>query len=325
MGQVQKSMEATQRQRYKDIQTAYQDARRNATRIAAAKRIWSDSMAGWAVAGAAATTTSTYTGVGEDAAKLIEALRNQERLADLISFEQLDEAVVALGAVLRTNSITPEPPILPNRLAEDRRTVLLLIDYALTSWSVREQRKFDERSARFAPGGEIAPTTLGNIAASMRAYGTTRYGINLDTFWTRLQPLLASGNKDFYSGLQDSKTQLDFLIACCCLSALSTAVWLPLLAVRGALWWLFLAVALGGPAASWLCYELAVESYVVFTELVRTSVDLYRFSLLQALHIALPKGIRDERAVWNALRKLATDGREAVDLTYQHDPKGGNG
>jgi hypothetical protein len=61
----------------------------------------------------------------------------------------------------------------------------------------------------------------------------------------------------------------------------------------------------------------------VFTELVRSSVDLYRFPLLQALHVALPGGIREERAIWNALQRLSTFGEEAVDLSYQHDAKGG--
>jgi hypothetical protein len=158
----------------------------------------------------------------------------------------------------------------------------------------------------------------------MQGYGITRYNINLETFWPRLQPVLAAANKDYYQGLLDSKTQLDFLIACCWLSAITAAVWVLLLAVTGGPWWLFLIVALAGPLAAGFCYELAVENYVAFTELVRASVDLYRFQLLQQLHIALPGGIRDERATWQALQRLSTYGRESVDLSYQNDPKGGN-
>ena len=106
------------------------------------------------------------------------------------------------------------------------------------------------------------------------------------------------------------------------MSAISTAIWVPILVFSGGPWWLFLIVATAGYFATWLCYELAVRNYVVFTELVRASVDLYRFPLLQALHIALPGGIRDERAAWAALQSLSTYG-QPVDISYQNDAKGG--
>ena len=323
LDKVRQSMEATERARYNDVENAYQEARSEAGLISDAKQRWSDYMADEAAKGIQATTTNTYTGLAEPAAQAIEELRVLHRQAQRIDLASLANAVGLLGTELARNNIRVYPsPHGHNRLSEDRLDLLSLVDYAKDVWSVREQQKFNEL-ARFGIGN-IAPTALGNIAASMQGYGMTRYGINLETFWGRMQPILASANKDFNGGLQDSKTQLDFLIVCCWLSAISTAVWLPVLAVTGGPWWLFLMVALAGPLAAWFCYGLAVESYVVFTELQRTSVDLYRFPLLQALHIALPAGIRDERASWNALQRLSTYGRETVDLSYQHDPKGGN-
>jgi hypothetical protein len=319
-GGLLKRMEATQRAHHDRIQRRYQNARNEGARIADAKPRWVDFMSAEAVKGTQARA-NTYTGTSEAAAQALEILRNLQHQAAAIGSASLADAVVKLGAELAVNNIRVLPPNGVNRLSEDRRELLRLIDYARDVWSALELQDFNNL-ARFGVGN-IAPTALGNIAASMQGYGITRYGINLDTFWSRLQPTLASVNKDFYGSLQDSKTQLDFLIACCWLSAITTAAWLPILILTGGPWWLFLTVALAGPAAAWFCYGLAVESYVVFTELVRTSVDLYRFSLLQALHMPLPAGIRDERAAWTALQRLSTFGRESVDLTYQHGAQGG--
>jgi hypothetical protein len=86
---------------------------------------------------------------------------------------------------------------------------------------------------------------------------------------------------------------------------------------------LFAVAAIGGPVATCFFYFLATKNYRVFAELVRTSVDLFRFQLLKALHVSLPNGIRDERATWTALQRLSTFGAEWVELSYQHEPKSG--
>ena len=95
-----------------------------------------------------------------------------------------------------------------NRLSEDRRELVTLIDYARDAWSSRELQMFKQGTGFGL--ASLAPTALGNVATSMQAYGITRYHINLETFWPRLQPIIASANKDFYLGLLDSRTQLDF-------------------------------------------------------------------------------------------------------------------
>jgi hypothetical protein len=311
--------EARQREKYAAIVTDYSQARDEGARIADSSRRWRDDLSDAAVHGLA-RSANRYT-AASPAAVEIERLRQCSRNAEAIPYRDLDNAVTLLEAELSANNIRIPGPGGVNLLAEDRRSLLRLIDYAEDAWAARRLDRFNERSRYGA--GHIAPTAMGNVAASMQGYGLTRYGMNLETFWTRLQPILAAGNKDFYGGIQDAKTQLDFLVACFWLNLFSAAVWLPVLAVGLAPWWLFVAVAAGGPSICLLCYALAVQSYIVFTELVRSSVDLYRFPLLQALHVALPGGIREERAIWNALQRLSTFGEEAVDLSYQHDAKGG--
>ena len=54
---------------------------------------------------------------------------------------------------------------------------------------------------------------------------------------------------------------------------------------------------------------------------MRTSVDLYRFSVLRAMHIPIPTSIRQERLIWGTLQKLTILGQEDVELTYAQQNK----
>ena len=119
--------------------------------------------------------------------------------------------------------------------------------------------------------------------------------------------------------------QLDFLVACVFLSAVEHRR----LAGRPA--------DLGRPRAGccwpWRCwgccsarlfYLAATENYVAFGELVRSSIDLYRFELVDALRVARPRSLRDERALWHALQRVSAAGQEGIDLSYRHqDPAEG--
>ena len=194
--------------------------------------------------------------------------------------------------------------------------LLVLFDYAEDEWVARERTMANRLEARFGTGA-IAATAFGNVGESMQHYAFSRYRINLAVFWSRLQPLVQQ-HKEFYAGLQDAKVQLDFMVVCVFLSAFSTAVWLVVLPIWASVGWLLLAVVVLGPLLSRLFYLAATENYVAFGELVRSSVDLYRFDLLDALHVARPRSLRDERVLWDALRRVSAAGQEGVDLSYRH-------
>ncbi len=85
-------------------------------------------------------------------------------------------------------------------------------------------------------------------------------------------------------------------------------------------WPFFVVVAFAAPLGARFFYELAVENYLIFTDVVKSAVDLYRFKLLKSLHIPLPGGIRQERELWSALQDLATFGKEGLEISYEHDP-----
>lgn len=315
-----KKLVARQDKCFSALQSGYSLARKAGRDISRKKTDWTEKLTTAAVEGVRNHAgQNAYDGETGAAAEAMKTLRNRREQAQAPSFEDLSGAVDELSRVLQSNDLNAENGG-RKTLADDRRELLSLFDYAEDSWSARELACFNQLQARFGIGAP-APTAMGNIAQSMQSYGITRYGLNLDTFWSRLQPVLQK-DETFSGRLQDAKTQLDFLVGCFWLSLGTTIVWVPALAFTSAPVGLFLALALVGPALSWCFYRLAAENYLVFGEMIRTSVDLHRFALLESLHVALPKSLRDERALWNALQKVASFGQEWVDLSYRHESQG---
>src|SRR5262249_28614214 len=150
-----------------------------------------------------------------------------------------------------------------------------------------------------------------------QSYATTRYNLNLDLHWSRLQKAVRRDDAS-WAIIQDSKTQLDFLINSCWLTIGWTAVWSVALLLRGYHPWVFLAVSLGGPLIARVWYLVAVEQYRAFADLLRTSVDLFRFDLLKDLRLALPADLLDERYLWDELNQVTAYGDQTSNFRFQH-------
>jgi hypothetical protein len=309
-----KLFQSVQRDRREEVSQSYESARGVAARIAKLRPEWRDKLKKTADEGANKHKGKmTYDGKAGKAAEELNKVRKLYNSGDKIKFNDLEAAVDALAMALAENDGSKDP------LAPDYDALLEMIDNADDAWTAEAVRWFDEKQASFGTG-DVAPTTMGNIALSMGSYTYSRYGFSLGAFWSRLQPVLEA-NKDFYSSLLDAKTQLDFLVACCCLGGTTTVVWTLLLLCKGHLVLLFLVVAAGGPLLTRLFYWLAVKNYLVFADLVRTSVDLYRLGLLQSLHVAVPCGLREERRTWKSLERLATSLQEEYELSYEFPDK----
>ena len=264
----------------------------------------------------------TYDGKTGPAVQALNNVRNLYKQSKAIPHVALENTVKLLADALKTNDKRVKygsDQSAKLTLDDDQLELLILIDNAEDTSTAREVQAFNEKEFQFGMG-EIAPTAMGNIAQSMQSYAYSRYRLNLETFWSRLQLVLQS-NKDFYANLLDTKTQLDFLVACCWLSGLTTVLWIALLLWGGHSIWPFLVVSVAGPLLSRFFYLLAVKNYLVFADIVRTGVDLYRFGLLQSLHVVLPHSIRDERATWQALERLSSYSQEEYELSYQHADK----
>jgi hypothetical protein len=201
-------------------------------------------------------------------------------------------------------------------LSADQDALYKIISYTDRDTENEFVASFNEREFNYSTY-RLAPTTMGNIAESVRGYAMSRYAINLDPFWSRLQKILQDDEK-FYNSLLDAKTQLDFLISLFWLTVTFTSIWLPVLLYQRRSILLFLIVGIGGPVLSTVWYRIALQNYRAFADILRTSVDLYRLQLLTALHIRLPAGNEHERRIWGELNHIIGYGDEALRVSYQH-------
>lgn len=197
-----------------------------------------------------------------------------------------------------------------------------------------EMRRLDQRRQADFPGVRptavdqpegptansiLAPTTMGNIGRAIGTYTLSRHQLDLDIFWTRLQNSLQKDAKEYYAVLQDTKVQVDCAVTLFWLSLAFTLFWTPAL-----IWWFFdstvrefLLVGIGGSACVAGSYLLACQSYRVFADVMRSSVDLFRFQVLEALHLPLPFSSQEEQDLWFKLGGAIGFGNEE-EFQYKH-------
>jgi hypothetical protein len=189
-----------------------------------------------------------------------------------------------------------------------------LLTYAKRRLDLEIVEKTYKRLRRWGQSG-IKPTELGNLAQATAAYGMLRYGFSVEFGWSRLQQVLQK-EAAIIGPMQDVKANFDSVITLFWLIAVTTVGWELYLVTQFSLG-MFLLVAIGGGLACELLYRTAVTSYGAFGDLLRSSIDLFRFNLLTALHLPLPEGRHEEEAMWLRLRKQIEFG-EAADLRYDH-------
>lgn len=315
---LMRRLQARQQDKLKIIQSAYEKARGERKAIVANRMLRIHRLSDAASTGRTGKSGVAFVSAASHSFPKIETLKQLRSASRGISSADLAEAVDLLAKDLSVADESAKDVAGNQPLFELWRDALKLGDYAEDYWSSEELRLFNERQSRFGLS-YVAPTALGNVALTMQAYAITRYKLNLEKFWGDLQATLQVNAREFYAQLQDAKTQLDFLVTCCWLSVLSTIGCVSIAATDRESVVLFLILALGGPCVVYFFYFLAAKSYRSFAELVRIGVDLYRFHLLDCLHIARPRTVRDEWEVWTALQRLSQPGPEGIELSYKAD------
>jgi hypothetical protein len=76
-----------------------------------------------------------------------------------------------------------------------------------------------------------------------------------------------------------------------------------------------------GPTLDWLWYRLACQSYTAFADLMRTSVDLYRFELLDSLNLSRPRDLSDEKKLWERIAQSIGFENTSDQFEYKVDRK----
>ncbi len=69
---------------------------------------------------------------------------------------------------------------------------------------------------------------------------------------------------------------------------------------------------------SWLCYRNAVESSLIYGEKLQSAFDLYRWKILEELHLQLPPNLEEEREIWGDLGGLIYRGYSPSSDYYRY-------
>jgi hypothetical protein len=243
----------------------------------------------------------------------IEPLRKKRRLREAITLTELGDAIATLGEAMARNSVSISDPL--NHL------YLEFIDeiapYAVQTAEVEQERLNRLKEETFS-SFELAPTHLGNLAASLRSYCLTRYGIDFASFWPRF--LLAMRKDDkLNAAIATAKIQLDFAVLSLMLIFVSGFVWIVLfLWLGGPHLRLFLAVVLWPPFATVWLRRVVHPSYEEFADTVRAAIDNGRFDLLTALHLPLPADLEEGRQTWQRLTNLVVFDQHEPNIVFVH-------
>jgi hypothetical protein len=163
---------------------------------------------------------------------------------------------------------------------------------------------------------ELAPTRLGNDVAAPRSYCHTRYGFDFDVFWPRLQMTIK--DEKLLARLTAARIQVEFSALCLGLSTALTVSWLIILYHYGHSLMSVGLVVVVGPILIGVFLWMVHESYSAFAELVRGTIDLSRFDLLQALRRPLPATPIEEKTSWEEVTRLLRLSEENAEAIFRH-------
>jgi hypothetical protein len=197
-----------------------------------------------------------------------------------------------------------------------------MIENIIPAGKVRAQRAFFrkllDRSLSY-PSQEMSlgPTRLANIQEAQRDYIMASYGIDVSMFWSDLQKI-ASDDDKFAGTLEQIKLRLDFAVAMTAVTSIFTLGWIVLHFFTGNDLGAYVLVTVLALATTLLCHRLVFINYSAFAETSRTAVELYRFKLMQALHLPLPNTTDEEQRTWSDLADRL-QARIGVTLNYVHE------
>jgi hypothetical protein len=213
-----------------------------------------------------------------------------------------------------------------------------------------KDRRYDliaTREMGFPPTlDSIMPTRFGNILKAAETYPVTRYGIDSVQLWGRLSHVIPD------SGMQKidhGSNQSLFLLNSTILAVVFVFFCIGASLFQGGMLWLLVnnsnlvgltglellaadyqhniivevVLALLASATALFFYEASLFNVSQFGDMIRTAYDLYRFNLLEALHLSLPNTLEEERQTWRGLSEFMV-GNEifgSINFSYQHPPR----
>lgn len=239
-----------------------------------------------------------------------------------------DEALADLGWKVRQASLATAPAASAGEKEQLAALVTSLQDAVERRIeNVRAQRAvlYYRLSRYFPQHAVLAPTRLGNAMRAIDTYSRPRYGLDLATIWPRLQPLLPA---ETLSWLEQGGTAFELMITLSASSALfgvALGVYLAVISSSPQAAVISAVVLAGSIGLSWVCYRNAVEAAVAYGERVRSTVDLHRFLVLDAMRLPQPESLAEEELQWRRLCGLLDRSDLADPAAWRYVPaKEGN-
>jgi hypothetical protein len=198
------------------------------------------------------------------------------------------------------------------------RQVAARLEELESAAAMRSQTVASELDLRFGTYETVRPTRLGNILEAQHQYPAKRYQIEAEIFWSRLQAVIPT---EYANVIREPRILLDFALTMASLSlwfGLAVATLGPWLLFRF-LPWMILSIASGVAAISF--YRLAVGAAEQLGSVTRAAFDLYRLPLMTMLGLPWPSTLKQERAQWREVSRLAVYGEVASEDSFTLRPE----
>jgi len=170
---------------------------------------------------------------------------------------------------------------------------------------IRQQLAW-ERLQEYPDEQYLLPTRLGNAIKAFETYGKDRYGLDSQMFWFELVTVAPDA---LQKEEQDARAVVDFFVSAIYLAALFSAAGVLVGSLRANLQ----SLVAGAIAAALVpfFYSRAVNSIRQWRLVVQALVNVGRLKLANALGLALPGTLEEERQMWQALAGFVFWGGEA--------------
>jgi hypothetical protein len=157
----------------------------------------------------------------------------------------------------------------------------------------------------------IMPTRLGNILRAAEAYPQTRYQADSVALFPRM---VVAIDREFMGHMDSANDQCSFLLNSSLLSMIFTvlsfvsAFYVWFFSVPGFSVPAYMATGLATSLIAWFFYNASLLNVSKYGNLIRTSYDLFRFNLLEKLHLKLPATSSQEKDLWKKISDFVTIG-----------------
>lgn len=143
----------------------------------------------------------------------------------------------------------------------------------------------------------VLPTKIGNTIASFEAYSLKRYNMDSIIFFGRMIPILASNNYIQY--IHNARSTADFLLnTSLVMNIFGFECILMRIFMTKSISWIFPVTAF---LVAWVLCRAAMGAIAAWATYFKSSFDLYRYHLADALGLKIQASLNEEREQWRDL------------------------